>query len=194
MATSVTIIVRKEQKLLAALPTALPDATVVVGGKRKTTATLAAEYQEHLDVEAELVALRTQLHATLTRARALRKASNANTLAVRTYAVAVLGETSVEFAALGFEPHKVGKPTIATKLVAIAKSHATREARHTLGARQKAAIHGAVAPTPPAPTPIPAPAPAAEPATATTTTADPDPPDPPDPSDLASPNTRGSSG
>jgi hypothetical protein len=43
MATSVTITVRKEQRLLAALRTVLPGATVMVGGMRKTTDELAAE-------------------------------------------------------------------------------------------------------------------------------------------------------
>jgi hypothetical protein len=158
MATSVNASILQEEKLLAALPTALPNATVIVGNVRKTTADLVADYQEHLDVEAEIVAVRAQLRNLTVKARGLRKTTRADTLALRGYATATLGENSTDFATLGFEPRKVGKPSVATVADAVVKRRATRVARHTQGPRQKAAIHGA----PPAMTePPPAPAPAA---------------------------------
>jgi hypothetical protein len=47
----------------------------------------------------------------------------------------------------GMSPFKRGVRTVANKVEAIAKSLATRAERHTMGKRQKAAIHGTVAAT-----------------------------------------------
>jgi hypothetical protein len=155
MATSVNKRLQKERQLLAELPSALPDALVYVGLHQKPIAQLCAEYQEHLDLEARIATLRAQLANAMAEAKTLRKTTNANTLAIRTAAAAALGEHSNAFAALGFEPRKVGKPSIATRAAAVEKRLATRVARHTAGPRQKAAIHGA----PPAPPMPPEPAP-----------------------------------
>jgi hypothetical protein len=58
----------------------------------------------------------------------------------------------------GITPAKVPVRTAASKVAAAAKGAATRLARHTMGTKQKAAIHGTVAPAAPVPPAAPAPA------------------------------------
>ena len=62
------------------------------------------------------------------------------------YVRAVHGNTNVVLSEFGMTPRKRAKSTVATKLEAIAKSAATRVARHTAGPKQKANIHGEVPP------------------------------------------------
>ena len=63
---------------------------------------------------------------------------------------------------MGFAPAKTGTKDVATKQAAVAQMKATREARHTMGRKQKAGIKGVVLPpsAPAAPATNPAPAPA----------------------------------
>jgi hypothetical protein len=65
------------------------------------------------------------------------------------------------FGDFGYTPRKKVVKTVATKSTAVAKSLATREARHTMGSRQKAKVKGAL------------PATAAEGATASVSTSSP---------------------
>jgi len=70
-------------------------------------------------------------------------------------------------AAFGLKAPQAGKKTVATKAQALVKSEATRQARHTMGKRQKGQIKGEVpatgtqgpAPAPTAGTQSPAPTP-----------------------------------
>ena len=159
MAKSVTFHVQQRTRIADALPGVLPDAMFMIGNVRKPTAEVAADYRQYLAHEAEIVELQARIRSAVAHLRAERKAIHANDLVVRAYAYAIVGENSTGFASLGFEPHKIGKPSVATKVVAISKGLATRVARHTLGPRRKAKIHGVVAPelfappTPAAPEP-----------------------------------------
>jgi hypothetical protein len=64
--------------------------------------------------------------------------------ALQTYLVATLGAGSQTLVHFGFEPRKPPKRTVRAKAAAAVKSRATRAERHTIGPRQKAAIHGTV--------------------------------------------------
>jgi hypothetical protein len=63
------------------------------------------------------------------------------------------GKTNVAVEEFGMSPVKRGARTVASKVEAVAKSLATRAERHTMGKRQKAAIHGTV-PAPAAAEPL----------------------------------------
>lgn len=63
---------------------------------------------------------------------------------VRSILEARYGKGGVELLTFGFAPRKPTKKTVATKMAAVEKSTATREARGTRGSRQKKAIKGAV--------------------------------------------------
>lgn len=69
-------------------------------------------------------------------------------------------ESPEVLAVFGVQPVKIGTQTVATKATAIEKTLATRKARHTMGKKQKKAIHGTPAGATTAPA---APAPAATP-------------------------------
>lgn len=154
MAKSVTFHVQQRRRIADALPTVLPDAMFLIDNVRTTTAEVVADYRRYLAHEAAIVELQARIRIAVANLRVERKAIHANDLAVRAYAFAVVGEHSAAFASLGFAPHKIGKPSVATKAVAIAKGQATRDARHTLGPRRKAKIRGAVPPElSPSPTP-----------------------------------------
>jgi hypothetical protein len=64
---------------------------------------------------------------------------------LKSYVFVQLGDTqdaSSELEDFGYTPRKSSKKTLATKVEAVDKSRATREARHTLGKKQKAKITG----------------------------------------------------
>jgi hypothetical protein len=65
---------------------------------------------------------------------------------MRGYVKVLLGARSPTLLDFGITPDKVPVRTAATALAAVALNKATREARHTMGKKQKAKIHGSVAP------------------------------------------------
>jgi hypothetical protein len=86
------------------------------------------------DSQAKVAAARTQ-------GPALRKSVRAFTLFVR----ASFGNSPDVLADFGLTPHKAPAPkTVETKANAVAKTLATRQARHTMGPAKKAAIKGTV--------------------------------------------------
>jgi hypothetical protein len=93
-------------------------------------ATKAARRQWMSAVQAE--------HATVVTGAALRQ-SLQGILQAR-----LGGKAASGLAAFGFNPSKTGKRTVAGKATAVAKSAATRQARHTMGSVQKLAIKGDV--------------------------------------------------
>jgi hypothetical protein len=58
---------------------------------------------------------------------------------------ATFGEQSAIYADFGYAPPRPGKKTAATKAAAVVKTKATREARHTMGPRQRLSVKAAVA-------------------------------------------------
>jgi hypothetical protein len=96
----------------------------------------------------------------------LKPAAVSRLVEIRTLVRLTFGNTSPVLSDFGMTPRTRAKPTAAVQSTAAQKSAATRIARHTLGPKQKAKIHGVV-PTVPSPAPAePATtAPAAAPAT-----------------------------
>jgi hypothetical protein len=71
---------------------------------------------------------------------------NPRVAALENYLRSLYGASSQTLDSFGMTPRKVRARTVRAKAESAAKSAATRVARHTLGPRQKAAIHGVVAP------------------------------------------------
>jgi hypothetical protein len=65
--------------------------------------------------------------------------------ALRRYLEAVYGPDATKLATFGITPHTRRELTTPEKMDRIAKAKATREARHTMGKRQKATVKGIVA-------------------------------------------------
>jgi hypothetical protein len=161
-----TEVVAALNTLIALLPS-LPEVTLVINGAKVTLADIAAEAKSLLAAMNATDVARKQLHDATVAEMQLRASMKAKATSLRSYIVGLLGASSTQAAALGFEPKPRSTPTVAVKAEAIEKRALTREARHTMGKKQKAAIHGT--PTVAAPTATPAaPAPATPVAPATT--------------------------
>jgi hypothetical protein len=131
-----------ENTLVTQLPTVLPNGTFLVKGAKMTSVQIAATLKQHSDAITLANSLHDQWHAAVVAADALKATANASITAVRDYVVVTYGETSSQFSTLGFKPRKPRKVKTLVKADAIKKTIATRGARHTMGSRQKASIHG----------------------------------------------------
>jgi hypothetical protein len=141
------------QKHLATLP------SFSVGSQMLAPADIVEIYQDRVAAAQAAEAA----HATLATAVKVDRDKRAQTASVtRAFKRIVQGmfaESPDTLADFGLKPLKVGTRTVATKSGAIAKTKATRQARHTLGSKQKEMIKGTVSPTTPevsptAPTPV----------------------------------------
>ncbi len=143
-----TVIINLEQSVISALAKLAPDASMPVAGKLVASKDVQAKIQAHVDTMTSLTAARakaSQLHDV---DESQRTETDAILTCVRNYAAGLFGENSPEFASFGFLPKKVAQRTLESKTDAAEKVRATRVARHTMGKRQKAAIHGVVATAP----------------------------------------------
>ena len=136
--------------------TALP--TLMLAGVTTTAVKINAVFQADIDASTALDAA----EADVSQKRAAQKAARAAAIEERSnlkaYILGNYGEQAVQMLAdFGFEaPKPRGAKTVAAKAQAVAQSKATREARGTKGAKQKAAIKGVVATPAAEPTATPA--------------------------------------
>ncbi len=72
-------------------------------------------------------------------------------LSLEDYLRVTLGAANPQLADYGITPRTPKKPSAPVMAVAVQKSAATREARHTMGKKQKASIHGVLPAQPAAP-------------------------------------------
>jgi len=125
------------------------------------SAQVVAQTEQHINAEEQILDLKAQLKKAQGAIKAVRTRQQAMRQVVKAAAVVAFGNDSPEYEKLGFtSPNQRKTTTTAEKAEAADKSLATREARGTKGARQKAV---STAPCPP--TPAPATAPAEKPAT-----------------------------
>jgi hypothetical protein len=153
-----------DQKLISGLTrhaTAIPS--IVLAGASVTTKDIVATLQSRIDMASAASSARATWLAAVQADRALRERTKTYVSGLRqALLVAFAGQvdTLADFGLTGPKPRVV---TPEEKVAAAAKARATREARHTMGKKQKAGIKGTVAsaaPAPAAPT-APTPAPAA---------------------------------
>jgi type I site-specific restriction endonuclease len=131
------------QKYFASTP------SLVLSAVTYTPAQLQTLLQTYATALQALQALHAQLTAAVKSDRASAVQIDALLRALESLVSNLFGETSEKLADFGFSPRKVSPMKVATKAQALAKSKATRAARHTMGSKQKAAITGdTLAPTP----------------------------------------------
>jgi hypothetical protein len=167
--TSIASLVATDTALVDKLPTALPNATIVVNGATLNGKQIVVVLQSELDAIAKVQALGAQYHAAVAELKAIRPQARKVRSTLKAMVSSTLGETSAPFIQLGYQPHKSGVTPVVQKATAVAKRAATRLARHTMGPKQKSAIKGGavtvtIEPTPAAPAAAAA-APAAAPGT-----------------------------
>jgi hypothetical protein len=122
-----------------------------VNGKQVKPADVAAIYQTALDTRTVLVQHRTTYEQALVARDDAENARLALDKGLKAWVSSQFGADSQEAFEFGFSSPKVGAKTAETKAQAVQKLLATRQARRTMGKRQKAKIKGTVqAPTAPA--------------------------------------------
>jgi hypothetical protein len=120
-----------------------PGQTVLLLGTAYTPDELTELYQSQIDSAATLATLRAQLADQLAVDRALAKKLDVLTRAMKGFVENTFGSTSAAFGDFGFVANKpTGTRDPATQVVAAAKAKATREARGTMGKRQRERILG----------------------------------------------------
>ncbi|HEX4447255.1 MAG TPA: hypothetical protein VH044_10985 [Polyangiaceae bacterium] len=141
------------QKHLATLP------SFSVGSQMLTPGDIVKIYQDRAAIAQAAEAAHAATTAAVKMERDKRAQTASVTRAFRRIVQGMFAESPDTLADFGLKPLKVGTKTVATKSGAIAKTKATRVARHTLGSKQKEKIKGTVSPTAPevpptAPTPV----------------------------------------
>ncbi|MDP9036381.1 MAG: hypothetical protein M3O50_16390 [Myxococcota bacterium] len=116
-------------------------------GSTYTPADLMKLVQSRIDSTAEATATKAIWHSKVVADEALTKKLSPVLRALREYLINVYGERSPVLADFGFTPPKRATRTPEQKAAAAAKAKATRQARHTMGAKQKKGIRGAVTAT-----------------------------------------------
>jgi hypothetical protein len=136
--------------------------TITLEGVDYTPATLMALLQSDIDLGDATVTARATWLLAVKKEQAMHVQINGLLAALKAYVIQKYGSGAVALQAdFGFSPKKTVVKTVATKSEAATKAIATRAARHTMGSKQKKAIHGVL--------------PATEPVTPATTTTNPTP-------------------
>ena len=134
---------------------------LVLNGEKLSPKDISAAFQSEIDASDTVDQLTLKLQAARKTQKAASVRSRSITTAIKALVVSQYGDASPVLAEFGFAPRKLANKTVAEKMVAVERSLATRAARHTMGSKQKASVHGDVsapaAATSPAPAMVPAP-------------------------------------
>jgi hypothetical protein len=115
---------------------------IPVAGKMLKTPQVSAVFQNSIDTRGAVATKRAELKAAQ-KARDEAEAERVVTdEALKGYVTNVFGVDSTEAHDLGYAPKKVAEKSVDTKQQAIVRNKATREARHTMGPKQRAKIKG----------------------------------------------------
>ena len=126
--SSTAALTKAETTLVAELPAVLGKTSIPVGGKSMTPQQIVAIFQRHLDAMAALTKQRAQTTAAVQTERADRATAQAAVPYIRNYVAAAFGESSAQYASLGFAPRKPAQKTVESK----AQAH-RQDARHAQG-------------------------------------------------------------
>ena len=129
--------------------------SLVLGNASVTVDDLVGSFTSY---QAQLNAAAAQRAAWLAATKAVEELEetqiNPALVNLHRYLEGVYGVAGAPLADFGMTPRQPAQRSVKAKAEAIDKSLATRVARHTLGERQKAAIHGAASSPAPAPAPV----------------------------------------
>jgi hypothetical protein len=123
--------------------------TITLDGTSYPPAQLVKMLQRRIEAIDELVAAHAKLREAAATNREGRRELTLVVAALRHAVTVKFGASAVAtLAEFGFAPRRVSTTDVETKAKAVVKLRLTREARHTMGKRQKAKIRGAPAPLP----------------------------------------------
>ena len=139
----------QDLKIIAAVDKYFASATqMAIAGTTYTPATLKAVFQAEIDANNAADSTRAVYRQQIVEARAARGNAGDLRQELRTYILGNYGKAAVTMLEdFGMSPKTKSGPTVKTKAEAQVKAVATREARHTMGKKQKLAITGASAAT-----------------------------------------------
>jgi hypothetical protein len=118
------------------------QASLTIGGATYTPAQIVQIFTDRIASNKAAEAATAAKAAAIKADRDKRAAFASVVKAYRRMLEGMFSDSPDTLAAFGLAPIKVASKTVAVKSDAIAKSLATREARHTMGPKQKANIHG----------------------------------------------------
>lgn len=155
--------------LLSGAQKHMPGVTsVTLGSAVYTPAQIEQSLQAIVDLRAAVEDAKAVTQAKMVAEAAQSPALRSLMTAFVAYVRTAYSNSPDVLADFGLKPKKAKAPlTVEQKTAAVAKRAATRQARHTMGKNQKAAIHGTVPAAAPAPSPSPTPSPAPAPKPAT---------------------------
>ena len=142
-ATKPTVIL-KLQTMSKATRTYFANKILVIHGKAVKAEDLATSFDTQVAAMQGADALHTQWAKAVSQNHETYTTQIVPSIAgLKAYAEAMFGPSSTEFAAFGFTVKTV-KKALVTKVAAVAQALATRAARHTMGAKQRAKVKGVV--------------------------------------------------
>jgi hypothetical protein len=126
-------------------------AMVPINGAQTKVSDLIETYQDCLDTRATLNTQRAQVKETLASRTTAESKRRAADRALKPWVINTYGANSQQAHDFGFPPPKAPVRSADEKADAVALALATREARHTMGAKQKKKVKGTISvPTAPA--------------------------------------------
>ena len=125
--------------------------TIPMNGEDLKVSDVIAIYQGCLDTRTELAKSRAQVKSNLAAKTKAEQARVAADRALSAWVTTKFGAESQQALNFDFAPRRVATRTVETMAKAAAQAKATRDARHTMGKKQKKSIKGTViVPTAPA--------------------------------------------
>jgi hypothetical protein len=121
-----------------------PKTAISIGGKSMKLAQLVAIYQAVLDTRKALKSKRAEAKLALKAWQEAQAGEEGVDAGLKSWVDSTYGLNSQAAQDMGFGPRKVGAKTVETKQAAAKQAAATREARHTMGKKQKLKVKGIV--------------------------------------------------
>ena len=134
-----------DASLVAGIQKYVPNAAVYVSGVSTPAAQVATKIQSRIDAANAVLTAEAAWHGSVKTSQTTEASTDAYVIGARQTVLAMFASQPTVLAEFSVSPRKAPAPrTAAQKVVSAAKAKATRAARHTMSAKQKAAISGSL--------------------------------------------------
>jgi hypothetical protein len=156
-----TTLLAADQKMVDGIQKHLGQlASVSIGSQPSTTTDMVKVFQDRIAAANAAVTAAAARAAAVKANRDKRAETSAFVSSLKHVVQGMFSQSPDTLADFGLKAPKAGKKTVAVLATAVAKSKATRAARHTMGSKQKEGVKGTIPGASPAPAPSPTAAPA----------------------------------
>src|SRR5450631_4053032 len=132
-----------DASLVAGIQKYIPNAAIYVSGVSTPAAQVVTKIQSRIDAANAVLTAEAAWHDSVRNSAATEASTDACVLGARQTVLAMFASQPTVLAEFSVSPRKAPAPrTVEQKVVSAAKAKATRAARHTMSAKQKAAISG----------------------------------------------------